>query len=236
MKIKKNAIFPIAAACVILLSTITAFAISAHDKSDSQNVTATEIPGGSVDYSIYEKYGLLREQENGYYTYQGNIVRFFNDPVVGASFTNFFTGTVDLEAEYDKSNQLIGIKECSEEVYDMHTEKHKNSGLVSMPMGTAMETGNKIDTAGLLKIYEPYGITYHESGAWFYENKQIGIFIDYEKSCVYSDDNGSIYLMLSYNAQNELEVKEISLQDAQAFLQDNNPDSLNSITTEENIK
>lgn len=237
MKNRKTTIFSIAVTCVVVLSTITAFATSAHDKSDRQNATAIEIPGGSVDYSIYEKYGLIHEKEKGYYTYQGSIVRFFNDPVVGSSFTNFFTGTVDLEAEYDKSNQLIGIKECTEEVFDMHTEKYKNSGIASMPTGTTMETGNKTDTARLLKVYEPYGITYHsEKGAWFYDNRQIGIFIDDEKSCVYSDDNGSIYLMLSYNVQNELEVKEISSQDAQAFLQDNNPDSLNFITTEENIK
>ena len=85
-----------------------------------------------------------------------------------------------------------------------------------------------------LKDYEHYGITYHsEKGAWFYNNQQIGVFIDYEKSFVYSDDNGSLYLVLTKNSENELEVTEISLEDAQAILQSNNPDSLNSITTEE---
>ena len=234
MKIRKTTIFSLAVACVIILGTMTAFATSAHENSDTQKVTATEIPGGIVDYSVYEKYGLLYEQENNYYTYQGNIVRFFNDPVAGASFTNFFKGTVDLEAEYDENNQLIGIKECSEEVYDMHTKKHDNFGIASMSAGTAMETGNRTDEAGLLKDYEHYGITYHsEKGAWFYDNQQIGVFIDYEKSFVYSDDNGSLYLVLTKNSENELEVTEISLEDAQAILQSNNPDSLNSITTEE---
>lgn len=233
MKIRKMTIFSIVAACLVVLSTMTAFATSAHENSDLQ-ITATEIPGGSVDYSVYEKYGLLYEQENNYYTYQGKIVRFFNDPVAGASFTNFFKGTVDLEAEYDENNQLIGIKECSEEVYDMHTKKHDNFGTASMSANTATETGNRTDEAGLLKDYEHYGITYHsEKGAWFYNNQQIGVFIDYEKSFVYSDDNGSLYLVLTKNSENELEVTEISLEDAQAILQSNNPDSLNSITTEE---
>ena len=48
---------------------------------------------------------------------------FFNDPVGGASFTNFFTGTVDIEAERDTNDKLIGIRECTKEVYDRHTEK-----------------------------------------------------------------------------------------------------------------
>ena len=50
-----------------------------------------------MDYSIYEPYGLSYDQENYYFTYNGNVVRFFNDPIAGASFTNFFSGTVDIE-------------------------------------------------------------------------------------------------------------------------------------------
>lgn len=234
MKIRKMTIFSIVTACLIVLGTITAFATSAHDNSNAQNATEIEIPGGSVDYSVYEKYGLIYEQENNYYTYQGNIVRFFYDPVAGASFTNFFTGTVDLEAEYDENNQLISIKECSEEVYDMHTKKRDNFATASMPADTATETENRPDEAGLLKDYEHYGVTYHsEKGAWYYNNQQIGVFIDYEKSFVYYDDKGSLYLMLTKNSENELEVTEISLEDAQVSLQSNNPDSLNTITTEE---
>lgn len=235
MKIRKTTIFSLAVACVIVLGTMTAFATSAHGGSDIQNATAIEIPGGNVDYSVYEKYGMHYEQENNHYTYQGNVVRFFNDPVAGASFTNFSNGTVDLEAEYDENRKLIGIKECSEEVYDMHTKKYENSGIASMSAGTAMETGSKTDTAGLLKDYEPYGVIYHpEKGAWYYDNQQIGAFIDYNKPYVYSDDNGSVYLMLSTNAQNELEVKEISEQDMQTILQNNN--GRNSFTAEEKEK
>ena len=70
----------------------------AQTVSDTENAandsTTAELPGGSVDYSIYEPYGLSYDQENYYFTYNGNVVRFFNDPIAGASFTNFFSGTV----------------------------------------------------------------------------------------------------------------------------------------------
>lgn len=240
MKIRKTTIFSLAAACVIVLGTMTVFATSAYDNSDSQNVATEEISDSSFDYSVYEKCGLFYDQENDYYTYQGNIVRFFYDSVAGASFTNFYTGTVDLEAEYDENNQLVGIKECSEEVYNMHTKKYENSGIASMTSETAMETGNKADTAELLKDYEPYGITYHsEEGAWYYDNQQIGVFIDNDKSYVYFDDNGELYLALCFPKiqKNEPELKEITLQEAQTILQDNNPNNVvNETTKEETIK
>lgn len=86
-----------------------------------------EFPGGRVDYSAYEPYGLVLDEKTGCYTYNGSVVRFFNDPAVGASFTNFFTGTVDIEAKRDRDNQLIGIEECSQEVYDYHTQKYNKS-------------------------------------------------------------------------------------------------------------
>lgn len=86
---------------------------------------ASEVPGGSSGYSVYEKYGLMYDEENDFYTYNDSVVRFFNDPTAGASFTNFFTGTVDIEAVYDEENNLIGIKECSKEVYDRHTKKYE---------------------------------------------------------------------------------------------------------------
>ena len=102
----------------------------AQTVSDTENAandsTTAELPGGSVDYSIYEPYGLSYDQENYYFTYNGNVVRFFNDPIAGASFTNFFSGTVDIEADRDEENNLVGIKECSKENYDRHTQKHNN--------------------------------------------------------------------------------------------------------------
>lgn len=85
-----------------------------------------EFPGGRVDYTVYEPYGLIYDDKAGCYTYNRSVVRFFNDPAAGVSFTNFFTGTVDIEAKRDAGNRLIGIEECSKEVYDYHTKKYGN--------------------------------------------------------------------------------------------------------------
>lgn len=124
---------------------------------------------------------------------QGKCCPIFNDPVGGASFTNFFTGTVDIEAERDTNDKLIGIRECTKEVYDRHTEKYENSGLKSMPAGTStengdmirnhesysMESGDKTENMNTLQDYESYGIVYHpKDGYWYYNDQIIGIFID----------------------------------------------------------
>ena len=42
--------------------------------------TAAELPGGNIDYGIYEEYGLIYDKNSKCYTYKGNVVRFFNDP------------------------------------------------------------------------------------------------------------------------------------------------------------
>ncbi|MDE6517711.1 MAG: hypothetical protein K2L18_07685, partial [Acetatifactor sp.] len=94
-----------------------------------------------VDYTVYEPYGLILDEKTGCYTYNGSMVRFFNDPAVGASFTNFFTGTVDIEAKRDGDNQLTGIVECSREIYEYHTRKFNVFHNGFMEPGTVLEGG-----------------------------------------------------------------------------------------------
>lgn len=134
MKTKNAAIALISAAMIMLIPCSEKIYADECRETSAEKVTVSdvgndfetrEIPGEFAGYSVYEKYGLLYDKENGCYTYNGSTVRFFNDPIAGASFTNFFTGTVDIEAAYDAENNLIGIKECSKEVYDRHTKKHK---------------------------------------------------------------------------------------------------------------
>ncbi len=161
MKTKKITIFSLVLASLIVVGVGTAFTTSAqannnNPTSDGQEYKTTnasenasdynaiETSGGNMDYGIYEEYGLIYDKDSKCYTYKGNAVRFFNDPVGGASFTNFFTGTVDIEAERDTNDKLIGIRECTKEIYDRHTEKYENSGLKSMPAGTSTENGNMI--------------------------------------------------------------------------------------------
>lgn len=255
MKIKKikKKLLPVALLCVCAFTgcaksaappsvgqqNIAALAAlpNANDETLADSYAA-ELPDGNVDYTVYEQYGLIYDSESKCYTYDGNVVRFFNDPVAGASFTNFFTGTVDVEAERDTDNKLIGIQECAKEDYDRHTEKYENSGLKSMPAGAsmAMESGNKMSNTHTLREYEPYGVTYNsEDGYWYYNNQRICIFVDSEKSVVYFDDGGTIYLAISKsNEQGTMEIKEISKADAQVLLGNNNPGNSTSFTTEEN--
>lgn len=100
-----------------------------------------QLPGGRVNYTVYEPYGLTFDEKTNCYTYNGSVVRFFNDPAVGAGFTNFITGTVDIEAKRDGNNMLIGIMECSQEVYDYHTQKYNKFYNSLMGPNTVMENG-----------------------------------------------------------------------------------------------
>lgn len=195
--------------------------VSTVVNNETSGSSATELPGGSVDYSVYEPYGLVYNKENHYYTYNGNVVRFFNDPVAGASFTNFFSGTVDIEAEYD-GNKLIGIKECSKEVYDWHTQRHNR--MSGLSVGTTSEVGGTTSQS-LLKDYVDYGITYNtQNDEWYYNNQQIKVLVDGEQPTVYINEKGSICLVVSRDSNHQIsKIKEISDADAQLLLQNNNP-------------
>ena len=261
MKTKKITIFSLVLASFIVVVVGTAFTTSAQANNNnttsegqeykttntSENASdynAIETSGGDVDYRIYEEYGLTYDENSKCYTYKGNVVRFFNDPVGGASFTNFFTGTVDIEAERDTNDKLIGIRECTKEIYDRHTEKYENSGLKSMPAGTStesgdetgnvdmiqnyksygVESGDKTGNRNTLQDYESYGIAYHpKDGHWYYNDQIIGMFIDIEKPIIYFDGSGSIYLSIAENSESGvMEIKEISEAEAQKLLRDNN--------------
>ena len=193
--------------------------ISAAGNAVSGSSTA-EAPGGVVDYSAYEPYGLRYDKENHYYTYNENVVRFFNDPVIGASFTNFFLGTVDIEAEYD-GNKLIGIKECSKEVYDWHTQKH--NGISGLAGGATAQVGGHPSQLWL-KDYADYGIVYDtESGSWCYNGKRIKILLDGNQTGIYLNEEGGICISVIRDNNKISEIKEISEQDAQSLMQNNIP-------------
>lgn len=203
--------------------SLTACASNMNTENAANDSTTAELPGGSVDYSIYEPYGLSYDQENYYFTYNGNVVRFFNDPIAGASFTNFFSGTVDIEADRDEENNLVGIKECSKENYDRHTQKHNNFN----PTDTSLSTVQKGESTPQLwlKDYADYGITYNEqSGGWYYNNQRIKILLDSEQAVVYTDEENGVCVTISRDGNHQIsEIKEISETDAQSLMLKNNP-------------
>lgn len=189
----------------------------------AENSPAMETFGGSVDYTLYEQYGLSYDEQKGCYIYNENVVRFFNDPVVGASFTNFFTGTVDIEAKRDENNNLIGIEECSKETYDYHTRKYRN--LVASGEPSAVQSGTTQNYEERLKDYETYGIAYNKSDyGWYYDDEKVHILVDSEKEFVYLNDEDGICLSVIRNENHDItEIKAISQEDAQLLLQNNNP-------------
>lgn len=212
-------------------------AMPAYDTGTVKDSSTAEVPG-SVDYSVYEAYGLSYDEKTGCYTYNGSIVRFFNDPAAGASFTNFFTGTVDIEAKRDADNNLIGIEECSQEVYDLHTRKQER--FQSMSIGTepnvAMEGGTRKSNGECLKDYEDYGVSYNsKDGRWYYGGDEIRILVDSEKAFVYSTDEKGICLAVSRDGNHNIaEIKTVSESEAGLLLQANKPNASGDYTTEEN--
>lgn len=242
----KRKIFCAALVLLVVLGGITAYAATGDQPSVApQNLPESDALEtlGNVDYSIYEQYGLIYDEANRYGTYNGEVVRYFNDPIVGASFTNFFTGTVDLEAEYDANNNLVGIKECSQEVYDRHTAKaghftgqHGNSAVENGAASGApfsnndssCEVGTPLGNRGVLMDYEPYGVSYDTgSYAWYYNNQRVKVLIDQDTASVfYSDEDGTCLVVLRDDNSEITGLKEISETEAKDMMGKNQPQDI----------
>lgn len=208
--------------------------IPASDNGTTVKDSSTvEIPGG-VDYSVYEVYGLSFDEKTGCYTCNGDIVRFFNDPVAGASFTNFLTGTVDIEAKRDADNILIGIEECSQEVYDSHTRESSNISVGAKP--DTIQNGTGQSNGECLKAYEDYGVSFNsQDNCWYYGGDEIRILVDSEKAIVYYTDKRGVCLAVNRDENHNItEIKTISESDAGLLLQANKPGAAVNYTTEEN--
>ena len=120
-------------------------------------------------------------------------------------------------------NNLVGIKECSKENYDRHTQKHNNFN----PTDTSLSTVQKGESTPQLwlKDYADYGITYNEqSGGWYYNNQRIKILLDSEQAVVYTDEENGVCVTISRDGNHQIsEIKEISETDAQSLMLKNNP-------------
>ena len=133
--------FSIAGTQLLEISDLSSagFSVTVSDASDTEYpvyITVDEalssaieepILHGSGEYTmskLYEPYGMYYDYQKNCYIYNGEPVRFFYDPVEGASFTNYFTGTTDLEAVYE-NDVLVGVTECSDEAYAIHDEKQE---------------------------------------------------------------------------------------------------------------
>lgn len=168
----------------------------------------------NIDFHQYERFGLIYDNQTDCYLYNGDIVRFFNDPYAGVSFTNFFTGVVDIETKRSADNRLIGIVKCSQEVYDMHTQKHL---MINATTEAVSENGSPA-TVGttfeeIFAKYSPYGISYRESndgslGNVYLNGKLVKRFTDFSPDgSVFSfdsNDGGDISVITIYDNSGKL--------------------------------
>lgn len=226
MKTKRSSLVSIALAAALVAGTVTVFATSARDTAAFE---AQQLGVGTFDAADYAPFGLVRDAEEDSYIWNGKTVRFFYDAEKQASFTNFYTGTVDLEAEYDENRKLTGVKECSQAAYDVHTKRYASSAANHLPCD-AVETGNDEEAEALLLAYASYGAAFDEqTQSLVYGGKRIAALFDAEKPLTYVDDNGSVYLKLERSGGNAA-LQEISASEARKLLKTGLP---GAVTAEE---
>ena len=235
MKMKKITLPAILLAILLIIGMATAFATSAPAETAAENKLvvshvedAIEQPGEAADYSIYEPYGLRYDAENQCYTYNGIVVGFFNDPNGGVSFTDYFSGAIELEAEYDADGNLIGIRECSPETYAQHAEKRARfarSNGSSDHAEEAARTGALPDDLAWLAQYAPYGITYDAAQRRLnYLGRQVKTLLDPENSAIYLSDLGETCLVISRDNEGAIcSIDECEEYQAQALMRSTIP-------------
>lgn len=219
-------------AILLVFGVTAAFATTAPGSAAMEDAAADE-----ADYSVYEPFGLVYAGNAGdtyrtNYTYGGQTVRFFYDPVTGANFTNFKTGAVDVEAVYE-DGRLIGLKECSQEDYDRRTERFERAfgkAAASAPGDAAQEmpaevAGTASEEDDWLKEYESLGVTRDaESGKWLYDGAPIRALIDPEAEAVFRSDDGTVRLAALRDGAGEVcALEELTESEANQLMRALNP-------------
>ena len=222
MKMKNVKLPAIVLAIVLAVSMATAFATSAPVED------AVETSGAATNYAVYEPYGLRYDAENDCYTYNGSVVGFFNDPIGGVSFTNYFTGEIELEAEYDENGALIGIRECDPETYARHAEKRARFAERGHASDRAEESAQPSawpDELAWLEEYEPFGFTYDAALMRLtYFGRPVKVLIDSKESAVYLSDDGKINLEILRDERGIVNAVEARTEkQAQTLLRAMNP-------------
>lgn len=156
------------------------------------------------EYKQYEPYGLSYQKEQNVFTYEGELVRYFYDKEAGNSFTNFYTGKVDLEAVRDSQGKLTGLEHSSQEEYDRRTKEiaqmndsvtaTEEADSVAAGALTASEQGES--SADALAAYADNGLRYDEQNdRWLYQNRPVRALIDRQNDLCFFDYSGAINLL-----------------------------------------
>ena len=92
--------------------------LTANSSSPEEQVKAEKARRDEIaeQYSIYEPYGMTYDKENNRFSYNGQIVRCFNDQLSAEDTRSFFFdgGVIDVESIRDDNGNLIGVKQSSD--------------------------------------------------------------------------------------------------------------------------
>lgn len=146
-------------------------------------------------YAPYEKFGMHYDAEKDELTYNGKLVRWFEDfysingkEMAGLSFMNE-NGTVDVYAVRDLENSskpatgsaapggtLIGLKEFSQQEFDARDiEVYKNARSVA----SEGKQRSAEETAKLVEEYKAFGLTYDaDNDQLFFNGEKVRYFQD----------------------------------------------------------
>lgn len=162
---------------------------------NSEDSSALSAADKEKMFAPYEQYGMTYDAIKDELTYNGNLVRWFedyypigNNETAGIDFLNE-SGTVDVYAvrnlesfskaadgSVDPAGKLIGLKEFTQQEFDARDiEALKNSTSVAMA-GTPLEDS---ETAKLVAEYEAFGVTYDaEKDQWYFNGEEVRYFRD----------------------------------------------------------
>lgn len=162
---------------------------------NSEDSSALSAADKEKMFAPYEQYGMNYDAVKDELTYNGNLVRWFedyypigNNETAGIDFLNE-NGTVDVYAvrdlesfskaadgSVDPAGKLIGLKEFTQQEFDARDiEALKNSTSVAMA-GTPLEDS---EIAKLVAEYEAFGVTYDaEKDQWYFNGEEVRYFRD----------------------------------------------------------
>ena len=167
--------------------------ISPEEQAKAEKACRDEI---AEQYSIYEPYGMTYDKENNRFSYNGQIVRCFNDQLSAEDTRSFFFdgGVIDVESVRDDNGTLTGVKQSSDADFKARTEQHDKLRAEFEAAGLTgdsdcFEIGNSDELDKSLEAYAEFGVSYDQTAhTWMYDGKAIHIFYDAGYTTYY--DNG----------------------------------------------
>lgn len=196
--------------------------ISVEEQKKAEEIRRSEI---AEQYSIYEQYGMIYDEEKDRFFYNGQMIRYFKDEVSVEHTNSFFfeDGVVDVEPIKDINGNLTGLKQSSDTDFNARTEKQDaiNAEFNAVGItenGGSFELGDPNYRDDSLDTYTAFGVSYDPiTQKWTYDGKIIHILYDADHNTycdagasdginlkVVRDKNGNIETLTETNTQ-ELE-------------------------------